>query len=161
MSQSQRKIVQYLNEAHASETGLTRTLQAQIAMTPAGSFRTLLTKHLGETKSHAERLHSRIQEIDGASGFNPLAVGIGMAETVFAQALAIGKTPLDLVRGSGGEEKVLKNAKDHLHGARASGRHGRRRSDGEAGRVDPRRRGAHARAAARRDPPADRGRGQG
>ena len=112
MSQSQRKIVQYLNEAHASETGLTRTLQAQIAMTPAGSFRTLLTKHLGETKSHAERLHSRIQEIDGASGFNPLAVGIGMAETVFAQALAIGKTPLDLVRGSGGEEKVLKNAKD-------------------------------------------------
>ena len=29
-----------------------------------------------------------------------------------AQALALGKTPLDLLRGSGGEEKVLKNAKD-------------------------------------------------
>jgi hypothetical protein len=28
------------------------------------------------------------------------------------QALALGKTPLDLLRGSGGEEKVLKNAKD-------------------------------------------------
>lgn len=112
MSQSQRKIVQYLNEAHATESGLTRTLQSQIAMTPSGSFRNLLNKHLGETKRHAERLQSRIQEIDGASGFKPLSIGIGMAETVFAQALAIGKTPLDLVRGSGGEEKVLKNAKD-------------------------------------------------
>ena len=31
---------------------------------------------------------------------------------MIAQALALGKTPLDLLRGSGGEEKVLKNAKD-------------------------------------------------
>jgi rubrerythrin len=31
---------------------------------------------------------------------------------VLAQALALSKTPLDLVRGSGGEEKLLKNAKD-------------------------------------------------
>jgi hypothetical protein len=36
----------------------------------------------------------------------------GLAETVVAQALAVGKTPFDLLRGSGGEEKVLKNAKD-------------------------------------------------
>ena len=31
---------------------------------------------------------------------------------MLAQTLALGKTPLDLLRGSGGEEKVLKNAKD-------------------------------------------------
>ena len=31
---------------------------------------------------------------------------------MIGQALALTKTPLDLVRGSGGEEKVLKNAKD-------------------------------------------------
>jgi hypothetical protein len=37
---------------------------------------------------------------------------VGAAETVVGQALALGKTPLDLLRGSGGEEKVLKNAKD-------------------------------------------------
>jgi hypothetical protein len=35
-----------------------------------------------------------------------------VAETLVGQALALGKTPLDLLRGSGGEEKVLKNAKD-------------------------------------------------
>jgi hypothetical protein len=37
MGQSERKIVQYLNEAHAAEVGLVRVLQSQIAMTPRGS----------------------------------------------------------------------------------------------------------------------------
>ncbi|MFL5899750.1 MAG: DUF892 family protein [Solirubrobacterales bacterium] len=35
-----------------------------------------------------------------------------VVESVVGQALALGKTPFDLLRGSGGEEKVLKNAKD-------------------------------------------------
>ena len=35
-----------------------------------------------------------------------------MFQSVAGQALALAKTPLNLVRGSGGEEKVLKNAKD-------------------------------------------------
>ena len=37
---------------------------------------------------------------------------VGAVETAVGQALALGKTPFDLLRGSGGEEKVLKNAKD-------------------------------------------------
>ena len=37
---------------------------------------------------------------------------VGALETVVGQVLALGKTPFDLLRGSGGEEKVLKNAKD-------------------------------------------------
>ena len=36
----------------------------------------------------------------------------GFWEAMIGQAVAFGKTPLDLLRGSGGEEKVLKNAKD-------------------------------------------------
>ncbi|MCA1682415.1 MAG: ferritin-like domain-containing protein [Actinobacteria bacterium] len=111
MSQSERKIVQYLGEAHASEMGLTRVLQAQIAATPTGTFRTMLEKHLTETKRHAERLRSRIDNLD-EGGFRPLSIGIGMAETLISQVLAVGKAPIDLLRGSGGEEKVLKNAKD-------------------------------------------------
>ena len=49
----EQKIVQYLNEAHASEVALTRVLQSQIAMTPRGSYRSGLEKHLGETRDHA------------------------------------------------------------------------------------------------------------
>ena len=37
---------------------------------------------------------------------------VGAVESVVGQVLALGKTPFDLLRGSGGEEKVLKNAKD-------------------------------------------------
>src|ERR1700709_2780226 len=110
MSRSEQKVVQYRNEAHASEMALVRVLQSQIAMTPRGSYRTALDTHLRETRDHADRVGRRIAELrDGPS---PLAGVVGVAETVIGQALALGKTPLDLLRGSGGEEKVLKNAKD-------------------------------------------------
>jgi ferritin-like metal-binding protein YciE len=37
---------------------------------------------------------------------------VGFTETLVSQTLALSKTPFDLLRGTGGEEKVLKNAKD-------------------------------------------------
>src|SRR6478735_6219809 len=106
----EQKIVQYLNEAHASEQALTRVLQSQIAMTPRGSYRSGLETHLNETRHHRDRLAQRLDAL--GHGSNPLTVFVGLAETVVGQALALGKTPFDLIRGSGGEEKVLKNAKD-------------------------------------------------
>lgn len=105
-----QKIVQYLNEAHASEAGLVRVLQSQIAMTPRGEYRDGLERHLRETREHARRIETRVRELDG--GDSPVQAVVGVAEAVIAQALALGKTPIDLLRGSGGEEKVLKNAKD-------------------------------------------------
>ncbi len=106
----QQKMVQYLNEAHASEQTLTRVLQSQIAMTPSGSYRKGLETHLKETRSHADRVEDRRREL-GQQG-NPWQFGLGVVESVVGQAVALTKTPLDLVRGTGGEEKLLKNAKD-------------------------------------------------
>jgi ferritin-like metal-binding protein YciE len=105
-----QKIVQYLNEAHATEIGLVRVLQSQIAMTPRGTYRRALEKHLDETREHAERVQARIAELDG--GGNPVAAGVGLVESLAAQLLALSKTPIDMLRGTGGEEKILKNAKD-------------------------------------------------
>ena len=105
-----QKIVQYLNEARSSELALVRQLQAQIAMTPRGSYRDGLETHLQETRRHAERVENRLSELD--HGKNPLQAGLGAVQSVVGQALSLTKTPVDLVRGSGGEEKVLKNAKD-------------------------------------------------
>ena len=107
---SEQKIVQYLNEAHATEVALVRVLQSQIAMTPRGTYRTALERHLGETRDHAQRVEARLGELGEGAG--PLQFATGLAQSVAGQALALAKTPLDLVRGSGGEEKVLKNAKD-------------------------------------------------
>ena len=108
--QQQQKIVQYLNEAHATELALVRELQAQIAMTPSGRYRDGLEKHLEETRRHAQRVEERLREL--GQGSNPFQLGVGVVQSVAGQTLALAKTPLNLIRGSGGEEKVLKNAKD-------------------------------------------------
>ena len=110
MIASEKKVLQYLGEAHASEQALVRVLQAQIAMTPRGTYRTALEQHLTQTRGHAARVGERMREL--GDGRNPLAVAVGAVGTVAGQALALAKTPVDLLRGSGGEEKVLKNAKD-------------------------------------------------
>jgi ferritin-like metal-binding protein YciE len=110
MDPAQQKVVQYLNEAQASEHALVRVLQAQIAVTPRGAYRTALERHLRETRDHAARVGERLADL--GQGGNPLQMAVGAVESLVGQALALGKTPLDLLRGSGGEEKVLKNAKD-------------------------------------------------
>ena len=51
------------------EVGLVRVLQSQIAMTPRGTYRTGLEKHLGETQAHAERVQARVSELE--PGGNP------------------------------------------------------------------------------------------
>lgn len=110
MDTSKQKVVQYLNEAHASELALVRVLQSQIAMTPRGTYRSALESHLRETRSHANRVSNRLGAL--GLGANPVMAVVGLAETIMGQVIALSKTPLDLLRGTGGEEKVLKNAKD-------------------------------------------------
>ena len=85
MSQSEQKVVQYLNEAHASEIGLVSVLESQIAMTPRGSYRDGLEKHLVETRAHAGRIRERLGEL--GEGRNPFQVFLGFTETMIGPAL--------------------------------------------------------------------------
>jgi ferritin-like metal-binding protein YciE len=110
MNASHKMVLQYLGEAQATEQALVRVLQSQIAMAPRGAYRTTLEQHLRQTREHADRVGERRREL--GQGANPLTAAVGVVESVVGQALALGKTPFDLLRGSGGEEKVLKNAKD-------------------------------------------------
>jgi ferritin-like metal-binding protein YciE len=110
MTQYETKIVQYLDEAHASELALVRTLQSQIAMAPAGRLRGALERHLGETRSHAERVQARVRSFPTAT--DPVRAWLGVTEAVAGQVIALSKTPVDLLRGGSVAEKVLKNAKD-------------------------------------------------
>ena len=107
---SAQKTIQYLNEAHASEQALTRTLQAHIATTPRGAYRTDLERHLRETKSHATALEQRLEELGESRSV--VVAGVGALQSLVGQTLALGKGPFDLLRGASAEEKLLKNAKD-------------------------------------------------
>jgi ferritin-like metal-binding protein YciE len=110
MNAVEQKVVRYLDEAHATEQALVRVLQSQIALAPQGTYRSGLESHLDETREHAERVGARLEAL--GEGSNPLMAVVGVAETVLGQVLAVGKAPLNLLRGSGGEEKVLENATD-------------------------------------------------
>ncbi len=110
MSRSEDMIIQYLNEAHATELALVSTLRAHIAMTPQGSYRTLLDEHLDVTRRQADRLERRLAEL--GVGKSLIQSGVGAFQSLLGQVLALGKGPIDLLRGGGGEEKLLKNAKD-------------------------------------------------
>ncbi|HEX4188249.1 MAG TPA: DUF892 family protein [Solirubrobacteraceae bacterium] len=104
------KVLQYLEEAHAAEVALARALRSQIAITPEGRYRHLLESHLRATRDHADRLERRMNEL--GHGQAPLKALVGAAESAAGQLLSIGRTPLDLLRGTGGEERVLSGAKD-------------------------------------------------
>jgi ferritin-like metal-binding protein YciE len=107
---AEQLIVQYLTEAHATEEALVTTLRAHIAMTPAGGYRELLERHLGETRQHARSIERRLDELGESRGI--VAASLGLAQTVVGQVLALSKGPVDMLRGRSGEEKLLKNAKD-------------------------------------------------
>jgi ferritin-like metal-binding protein YciE len=107
---SREKLLRYLTEAHAMEAGLVSTLAAHLAIAPRGSYHELLERHLGETAAHRDRLQERLRQL--GAGQSPLEAVYGLAQLLAGQALSLGKLPLDLLRGSSAEEKLLKNAKD-------------------------------------------------
>jgi ferritin-like metal-binding protein YciE len=104
------KLAEYLGEARATERTLVRTLQAHIAMTPPGSYRRGLERHLSETRDHARRIDRRAKEL-GYSRSLP-AIGTAFVHDLFGQAVALSMAPWDLVRGDSGADKLLRNARD-------------------------------------------------
>ena len=105
LNERDAKVVQYLNEAYGKERELETALQAHIGMTTRPPYKKRLREHLTETRSHARDLERRIKKLGGAT--TPVAA----VQSVAAKALATAKGPLHMVRGTGEEEKLLKNAK--------------------------------------------------
>jgi ferritin-like metal-binding protein YciE len=108
MNTADSKLVQYLIEAYSKERELERSLQAHIAMTDRKPYKKRLQDHLRETKRHAKQVEQRARKL-GAGGLVTDAVKEGTA--LVKQAAALGKGQLHAARGSGLEEKLLKNAK--------------------------------------------------
>lgn len=96
------KLVQYLNEAYVKERELETALAAHIGMTTRRPYKKRLQAHLKETKNHARLVERRIKKLGGDSS----ALG-----KIAGRAMATAKGPLHAVRGTGEEEKLLKNAK--------------------------------------------------
>jgi ferritin-like metal-binding protein YciE len=112
-SDTKNLLLRQLEEAHATEQALVTNLRAHIAMTPRGSYRASLERHLSETQQHERAVARRIREIGRDRGL--LTAAYGAVTTTIGQALVLTKGPLDLLRGGPrGEEKLLKNARDEV-----------------------------------------------
>ena len=111
------KLIQYLNEAYGKERELETALQAHITMTSRAPYKKRLQEHLRETKDHARRVNRRIKELGGkaeavpAPGPDAIAEAAGAVQAAAQKAVAAAKGPLHLIRGTGEQEKMLKNAK--------------------------------------------------
>ncbi|HWM54291.1 MAG TPA: DUF892 family protein [Solirubrobacterales bacterium] len=102
LNERDAKLVQYLSEAYGKEKELETSLQAHIAMTTKTPYKKRLKAHLKETKAHARGVERRIKKLGG---------GGQLTQTVVGKAMAAAKGPMHMVRGSGEQEKMLKNAK--------------------------------------------------
>src|ERR1700722_10530629 len=111
------KLVQYLNEAYGTEKRLETSLEAHIAMTAKASYKKRLREHLSETKRHGREVKQRIKALGGtaetvsAPGPEPLAEAAQAVLGGAQKAVALAQGPLHALRGTGEEEKQLKNAK--------------------------------------------------
>jgi ferritin-like metal-binding protein YciE len=112
-----KKLVQYLNEAYGLEKRLETALEAHIAMTVKPAYKKRLKEHLSETKRHGREVGKRIKQLGGVaetvSAPGPDQVtGVAQAVVGGAQkAVALAQGPLHVLRGTGEDEKQLKNAK--------------------------------------------------
>jgi ferritin-like metal-binding protein YciE len=101
-NQRDAKLIQYLSEAYGKERELETTLQVDIAITTKAPYKKRLRQHLRETKAHAKAIDRRIKKLGG---------GGNVVQSLVGKATAVAKGPLHMVRGSGEQEKMLKNAK--------------------------------------------------
>src|SRR5919198_3210725 len=99
------KLIQYLNEAYGKEKELETALNAHIEMTTRMPYKKRLREHLRETKAHGRGLERRIKQLGGK------AEAGNVVTAAASKAVSSAKGPLHAVRGTGEQEKMLKNAK--------------------------------------------------
>jgi ferritin-like metal-binding protein YciE len=111
------KLIQYLNEAYGKERQLEVSLQAHIAMTTRPPYKKRLKEHLSETKRHAREVQRRIKQLGGKAeavglpGPDSLSEAATTVASAANRAVAAAKGPLHMIRGTGEQEKLLKNAR--------------------------------------------------
>lgn len=117
LSAGNAKLVQYLNEAYGTEKRLETALEAHIAITVRPAYKKRLKQHLSETKRHARVVQQRIKRLGGTvaavsvPGPQPITTAAQVVVEGAHKAVALAQGPLHALRGTGEDEKQLKNAK--------------------------------------------------
>jgi ferritin-like metal-binding protein YciE len=111
------KLVQLLNEAYTKEKQLETALQAHVQVTTRDDYAKRLKDHLKETESHATQVSRRIKQLGGKPetvslpGPEGLSRAAESVSDVVGKAKAAAQGPLHAVRGSGEQDRMLRNAR--------------------------------------------------
>ena len=109
LNESARKLVQWLNEAHAKEAELEADLTAHIALTEKPAYKKRLQDHLKQTKEHKRAVARRIKQIGGEPATGPLP---GVVSEAAGKTIAAVKGQLGVARSI-----VTEQAETHLRQA--------------------------------------------
>jgi len=105
------KLIQYLTEAHGKETELLESLAAHIQIATRPVYKKRLQDHLKETRQHAKLVQRQVKKLGGDVGSGVVSKAATAAVGVPKLAAAGVKGAGHVLRGTGEEEKQLKNAK--------------------------------------------------
>ena len=114
------KLIQYLNEAYGKEKQLETALQAHITMTTRAPYKKRLQQHLKETKGHSREVERRIKKLGGTAeaadlpGPDAVSGAAAAVQNVANRAAALAQGPMHALRGTGEQERMLKNARTQL-----------------------------------------------
>src|SRR5438874_6847094 len=113
MNERDRKLAQWLNEAHAKEAELEADLTAHIALTEKQAYKKRLRQHLTETRDHKRRVAARIKQLGGSASTGPSLPGVPAAVGGAAgKAVAAVKGQVGTARAA-----VTNQAETHLRNA--------------------------------------------
>ncbi len=105
-------VIKQLDEAHALESALVSNLIAHRSMTTEPGYRKILDRHLKETKDQVAAIDKRRAALGSDGGRGILSTTVGLARDAVGQVLVLSKGPLDIIRTTNQQERMLKNAKD-------------------------------------------------
>jgi ferritin-like metal-binding protein YciE len=80
-------------------------------MTTRAPYKKRLQQHLKETKGHAREVQRRIKKLGGKAEESQLPDAAAAVQTVARKGAALAQGPVHMIRGTGEQEKLLKNAK--------------------------------------------------
>jgi ferritin-like metal-binding protein YciE len=116
LNERDRKLVQWLGEAHAKEAELEADLAAHISLTQKASYKKRLQQHLKETREHKRRVGSRIKQLGGTPGDGGVPGVPGAVSELAGKAVAAAKGQVGAARAAitAQADTHLRNAQEEL-----------------------------------------------
>jgi ferritin-like metal-binding protein YciE len=116
LNERDRKLTQWLGEAHAKEAELEADLTAHIALTQKASYKKRLQQHLKETREHKRTVASRIKKLGGTPTDGRIPGVPDAVSGLAGKALATAKGQVGAARAAVTEqaETHLRNAQEEL-----------------------------------------------